>query len=59
MGNNTGFGGEAGVFGASKSLPTLSVILPVWNGQSFVADAISSVLLQSFEDFELQVADEG
>jgi len=59
MSNDTGFDGEAGVFGASKSLSILSVVLPVWNGQNFIADAISSVLLQSFEDFELQVADEG
>jgi glycosyltransferase involved in cell wall biosynthesis len=37
----------------------VSVILPVWNGQSFLADSISSVLLQTFEDFELIVLDDG
>jgi len=42
-----------------KSSPSLSVILPVWNAQSFLVDAISSVLLQTFEDFELLVLDDG
>jgi len=59
MANTTGFDAEAGVFGASKSFPILSVVLPIWNGQNFIADAISSVLLQSFKDFELLVLDDG
>jgi GT2 family glycosyltransferase len=59
MGKNTFFSGGAGVLKTGKPRPTVSVILPVWNGQSFVADAISSVLLQSFTDFELLVLDDG
>ena len=43
--------------GMSKlsSKPTVSVILPVYNGQDYIIDSISSVLNQSFSDFELLV----
>jgi len=53
------FAPGAGVLETGRARPTVSVILPVWNGQSFVADAIASVLLQSFKDFELLVLDDG
>jgi putative methyltransferase (TIGR04325 family) len=39
--------------------PKVSVILPCYNDDSFVAQAIESVLSQSFEDFELIVTDDG
>jgi glycosyltransferase involved in cell wall biosynthesis len=35
--------------------PTVSIILPVWNGERFLAQAIDSVLRQTFESFELLV----
>jgi glycosyltransferase involved in cell wall biosynthesis len=37
--------------------PRLSVGLPVYNGQRYLADAIDSLLSQSFEDFELIISD--
>jgi len=37
--------------------PTLSVGLPVFNGARWVADALDSILTQSFRDFELIIAD--
>ncbi len=37
----------------------MSVILPVYNGQCFVAEAVESILGQSFRDFELVVIDDG
>lgn len=40
------------------SLP-LSVIMPVYNVEAYVAEAILSVLAQSFEDFELIIVDDG
>jgi len=47
-----------------KSLPTLlfvpkfSLLLPVYNGSSFLNEAIESALSQTFDDFELLIADD-
>lgn len=38
--------------------PTVSVLIPVFNGEGFVADAISSVLAQSLADVEVIVIDD-
>ena len=37
--------------------PRLSIGLPVYNGDAFLADAIDSLLAQTFRDFELIIAD--
>ena len=39
--------------------PSISVVLIVFNGENFLAEAIDSVVNQSFEDWELVVADDG
>ena len=39
-------------------MPKISVIMPVYNVERFVADAVRSVLAQSFEDFELLIIDD-
>ena len=39
--------------------PTYSVIMPVYNVEAFVAEAIESVLAQTFTDFELVIVDDG
>jgi glycosyltransferase involved in cell wall biosynthesis len=39
--------------------PTVSVILPVYNGENYLRSAIESVLGQTFDDFELIVVDDG
>lgn len=39
--------------------PLLSVILPVYNREAFVADAIQSILDQTYGDFELIIVDDG
>ena len=44
---------------ASHPPPKLSVLLPVWNGERYLAAAIASVLAQTFADFELIVVDDG
>lgn len=41
------------------SHPTISVILPVYNGENYLRFAIESVLDQTFKDFELIVIDDG
>lgn len=40
------------------SSPLLSVLLPVFNSEPFVAEAIKSVLNQSFKDFEFLIFDD-
>lgn len=38
--------------------PRVSVVLPVYNGSEFLLESITSVLTQTFEDFELLVWDD-
>lgn len=39
--------------------PSVSVFLPVWNGERYLGEAIASVLAQTHADLELVVADDG
>lgn len=41
------------------SAPAVSVVLPVHNGEPHIADAVQSILAQSFADFELVICDDG
>jgi glycosyltransferase involved in cell wall biosynthesis len=38
---------------------SLTVVLPVYNGQRYLRDAIESILGQSYRDFELLIVDDG
>ncbi|MDH2917875.1 MAG: glycosyltransferase [Sideroxydans sp.] len=40
-------------------LPCVTVILPIYNGQSYLESAINSVLQQSYSDFELVIINDG
>ena len=40
-------------------IPRLSIGLPVYNGESHIREAISSLLDQTYEDFELIISDNG
>jgi len=40
----------------TKSL--ISVIMPVYNGQAFIGEAIDSILLQTFQNFELLIVND-
>jgi len=44
---------------APRDKPPVSVLLPVRNGQAYLAAAIASVLAQDHADFELLVVDDG
>jgi glycosyltransferase involved in cell wall biosynthesis len=39
--------------------PDITVLLPVYNGERYLAQAIQSILDQTFEDFELLIIDDG
>lgn len=40
-------------------MPKLSVLLPVYNAEKYLAETIQSILDQTFTDFELIIADDG
>lgn len=40
-------------------MPEVSVIIPVYNGEAFLREALESVFAQDFDDYELIVADDG
>jgi glycosyltransferase involved in cell wall biosynthesis len=41
------------------STPRISVVMPVYNAEAFLAEALESVLNQTFQDFEYIVIDDG
>lgn len=43
----------------SKADPLLSVVMPVYNGEKYLAEAIESVLSQSYSHFEFIIIDDG
>ena len=41
------------------ALPLVSCIIPVFNGEAYLAQAIESILAQTYQSFEIIVADDG
>ena len=41
------------------SAPKVTVFIPVYNREKYIATAIDSILAQTFQDFELLLVDEG
>ena len=44
---------------SSKRAPRLSVLMPLYNGEHFLPEALESILSQTFTDFELLIVDDG
>jgi len=40
-------------------IPTVSILMPVYNGQEYLRPAIDSILAQTFEDFEMLIVNDG
>ncbi len=43
----------------SRHKPKVSVLMPVYNAESFLVDAIESILQQTYKNFELIIVDDG
>jgi glycosyltransferase involved in cell wall biosynthesis len=52
-------GSGTAVKGTTMKKPTLSIGLPVYNGERYLPKALASLLSQDFEDFELIISDNG
>lgn len=42
-----------------NQVPIISIVMPVYNGETFLTEAIDSVLSQTFPDFELIIVNDG
>ncbi|MEN6423050.1 MAG: glycosyltransferase, partial [Smithella sp.] len=40
----------------AQDLPTVSIGMPVYNGERYIKEALNSLLAQSFKDFELIIS---
>ena len=45
--------------GGEASSPLVTVLMPIYNCEAFVADAVESILGQTFRDFEFLIIDDG
>lgn len=43
----------------TKNKPAISILMPVYNAESFLSETLDSVLRQTFEDFELLAINDG
>jgi glycosyltransferase involved in cell wall biosynthesis len=43
----------------SSRVPLVSVIIPVYNGEKYIEEALDSIFAQTFQDFEVIVVDDG
>src|SRR4051812_47715917 len=41
------------------STPAVSIVMPVYNGAAYLAEAVRSMLGQTFEDYEFVIVDDG
>ena len=40
-------------------MPTLSIIIPVYNSEKYLKQCLDSILAQAFDDFEILLIDDG
>lgn len=39
--------------------PKISIVMPIWNGEKYLREAVDSIIAQTFGDFELLALDDG
>ena len=44
---------------SEQSAPRVSVLMPVYNGEKYLEEAVESILAQTFDDFEFLIMDDG
>ena len=44
---------------SKNGIPAASVVMAVWNGETYLGEAIESILSQTFSDFEFIIVDDG
>ena len=42
----------------TKNMPIISIVLPVFNGETYLSESIESIISQSFNDWELIIVDD-
>ena len=42
----------------NETLPAISVIIPVYNAEKYIQQCLSSILIQTFQDYEVIVVDD-
>lgn len=52
-------GGYCNLSGYSSRINTVSVVMPVYNSEKYIKEAIESVLAQTFNDFEFIIVNDG
>ena len=45
--------------GQNSVLPLVSISMPAFNAENYIAEAIESILAQSYQNFELIICDDG
>ena len=51
---NENFGGD----NLSKTIPAISIILPMYNMEKYIGECLDSILAQTFQDFEVIIVDD-
>ena len=43
---------------SKKTIPAVSIIIPMYNSEKYIAECLDSIFAQTFDDFEVIVVDD-